>query len=144
MHLILEVWQYMDWLIWLIPLWLPIVLFSRDSVIYFDAFYVNFCLNTLSLRQDGHHFCRHFHMHFLEWKFCISNEISLKYVPWSLINNEPSFKNGLLLNRRQAIIWTNDGLDYWRMYASLSLNELTGHVTPAAITGTTVLRPYLY
>ena len=26
---------------------------------------------------------------------------------------------------RQAIIWTNDGLAYWRMYASLGLIELT-------------------
>ena len=26
--------------------------------------------------------------------------------------------------RHQAIIWTNDGLHYWRIYASLDLNEL--------------------
>ena len=26
---------------------------------------------------------------------------------------------------RQAIIWTNDGLVYWRIYASLGFNELT-------------------
>ena len=32
--------------------------------------------------------------------------------------------NGLALNRRQAIIWTNDGLGYWCIYVSLSLNEL--------------------
>ena len=25
----------------------------------------------------------------------------------------------------QAIIWTNDGLVYWRIYASLGPNELT-------------------
>ena len=25
---------------------------------------------------------------------------------------------------RQTIIWTNDGLVYWRIYASLGLNEL--------------------
>ena len=33
--------------------------------------------------------------------------------------------NGLALNKRQSIIWTNDGLVYWRICASLSLNELT-------------------
>ena len=33
--------------------------------------------------------------------------------------------NGLAPNRRQAIIWTNDGLIYWHIYASLSLNELS-------------------
>ena len=32
--------------------------------------------------------------------------------------------NGLVPTRRQAIIWTNDGLSYWRIYASLGLNEL--------------------
>ena len=34
--------------------------------------------------------------------------------------------NGLAPNRRQAIIWTNGDLDYWRIYASLGLNELNG------------------
>ena len=32
--------------------------------------------------------------------------------------------NGLAPNRQQAIIWTNDCLGYWCIYASLSLNEL--------------------
>ena len=31
--------------------------------------------------------------------------------------------NGLVPNRQQAIIWTNDGLVYWGIYASLGLNE---------------------
>ena len=33
--------------------------------------------------------------------------------------------NGLAPNRRQAIIWTNDGIVYWRIYASPGHNELT-------------------
>ena len=33
--------------------------------------------------------------------------------------------NGLAPNRRQAIIWINDGLVNWRIYASLDLNELS-------------------
>ena len=32
--------------------------------------------------------------------------------------------NGLSLNRRQPIIWTNDGVVCWSTYASLGLNEL--------------------
>ena len=32
--------------------------------------------------------------------------------------------NGLTPSRRQAVIWTNDGSLYRRMYASLGLNEL--------------------
>ena len=31
---------------------------------------------------------------------------------------------------RQAIIWTNDGLVYLRIYASLILNELNPYKTP--------------
>ena len=27
-------------------------------------------------------------------------------------------------NKRRVIIWTSDGLVYWRIYASLGLNEL--------------------
>ena len=34
--------------------------------------------------------------------------------------------NGLAPTRRQAIIWTKDGLAYWRIYESLGLNELSG------------------
>ena len=33
-------------------------------------------------------------------------------------------ENGLAPRRRQAIIWINGGLVYWRMYASVGLNEL--------------------
>ena len=36
--------------------------------------------------------------------------------------------NGLAPNRRQAIIWTNEGPVYWRMYASLDHNLLRGWV----------------
>ena len=32
--------------------------------------------------------------------------------------------NGLASTKRQPIIWTNDGLGYQRIYASLGLNEL--------------------
>ena len=32
--------------------------------------------------------------------------------------------NGLAPNWRQAIMWTYDGIDHWRMYTSLGFNEL--------------------
>ena len=32
--------------------------------------------------------------------------------------------NGLSPTKRQVIIWTNGGIIYWRIYASLDLNEL--------------------
>ena len=33
--------------------------------------------------------------------------------------------NGLVLNRQQTIIWTNDGQVYWWIYVSLGLDELS-------------------
>ena len=55
----------------------------------------------------------------------ISINISLKFVPKGLINNIPAYcsDNGLAPSRRQAIIWTNDGLftdAYMRHSASMS------------------------
>ena len=44
--------------------------------------------------------------------------------------------NGLAPSRRQAIIWINDGLIYWRIYASLSVNEMIYNGIP--ILGKTV------
>ena len=35
--------------------------------------------------------------------------------------------NDLAPNRRQAIIWTNGGMFYWRIHASLGINELSLH-----------------
>ena len=54
-------------------------------------------LSTLRLRQDGRQFSR-WH---IQMKLTISSD------------------NGLVPNRRQAIIWTNDCLVYRRTYASL-------------------------
>ena len=42
---------------------------------------------------------------------------------WLLVSNGSD--NGLLPIRRQTIIWTNDGLVYWSIYASLCLDDLT-------------------
>ena len=50
-------------------------------------------------------------------------EISLKFVPHGPINNITD--NGLAPIRRQAIIWTHDGLLLWQIYAWLSLTEVT-------------------
>ena len=60
-------------------------------------------------------------MHFLEWQLWISVAISLKFVPKCPINNIPA-----LLGADQATIhYLNKWwLVYWRIYASLGLNEL--------------------
>ena len=59
---------------------------------------------------------RYFQMHICEGKFCI-----LKFLPQHLINNKPGigWYNGLVPNRRQAIIWTSAVLIHWRIYSAL-------------------------
>ena len=52
---------------------------------------------------------------FMNEKFCISIQISLKFVPKDPIDNNPA----LAPNRRQAIIWTNADRIHWRIYAAL-------------------------
>ena len=58
-------------------------------------------------------------------------QISLKLVLKGPINNiaalEVAARDGLVPNQKQheqAILWTNDGIVYSRVYASLGLNEL--------------------
>ena len=69
---------------------------------------------------------RYLRIHFLErkllhfkWYFIVMCPFgaNLQYV---IIGSD----NTLAPNRRQAIIWTNDGPVYWRIYASLGLNKL--------------------
>ena len=79
-------------------------------------------LNTLRPRQNGRHFADDiFNCIFLNENFWISN-ISLKCVPYGLIEKYVivGSDNGLAPNKRQAIIWSNGGLVYWRIYASVN------------------------
>ena len=71
--------------------------------------------NTFGLIQDGRLFSI-FKCMFLNEKGWISIKISLKFVAKSSINNKWALV--------QIIIWTNGGLVYWYIYASLGLNEL--------------------
>ena len=47
------------------------------------------------------------------------------HLTYSIIGSD----NSLAPNRRQAIIWTNDGLCFWCIFTSLGLGELT-HTRP--------------
>ena len=70
---------------------------------------------TLRARQDGHHFADDILKCVIaNENFCISNKISLKYVPWGLTDNKPSLVQimGCRRKRRRTIIWTNDGIVY--------------------------------
>ena len=62
--------------------------------------------------QNGRHFAHKvLRCIFVNEKFCILIEISLKFVPKGPIDNNPALglDNGLALNRPKAIIWTNGG-----------------------------------
>ena len=65
-------------------------------------------------------------MHFLEWKLLYFEsdftEVCSLRSNWQLISIGTG--NGLASNRWQAIIWTNDGLVYWRISASVLLDDL--------------------
>ena len=58
------------------------------------------------------------------WEFLI-NFTEICYLGSNWQYGSIGSDNGLVPDRQQAIIWTSDGLDYWRIYASLSPNELT-------------------
>ena len=76
--------------------------------------------------------------HILRYNFlygtsCVLTQISLKFVPKVPIDNKgPNNKGsnnldldkGLAEYRRHAIIWTNDGLVWLYIYASLGLDEI--------------------
>ena len=83
------------------------------------------CINTLNPRQNGCHFAdKIFKLIFLHENSCI-------YIHWNWFSRvhlklgSIGSNDVLVWNRRQAIIWTNDGLIYWCIYASLSLHGLT-------------------
>ena len=66
-------------------------------------------VNTLRPKQNGRHIPDDIFKHiFLIENVWISIKISLKFVHKGPIDNNPA-DNGLVRNRLQAIIWTNDG-----------------------------------
>ena len=68
----------------------------------------------------------HFQMHFLECKlmnFKYFTEMCSLLFSWQYVIIGSN--NSLVPNRQQAIIWTNVGQVYWRIYSSLGPNELT-------------------
>ena len=66
-------------------------------------------------------------MHFLEWKYTNFDYDFTEICSWGFDWQHSSIGlvNGLALARWQAIIWTNDGLGYRSIYASLGLSEFS-------------------
>ena len=67
-------------------------------------------------------------MHFLEWK-CMALKISLKSVPNVRINNIPAVVQMMAGRRPSDKPWSEPMIVYWRIYASLGLNELSMGIT---------------
>ena len=66
-------------------------------------------------------------MHFPQWKL-VYFFLKLIKICFREINKQESnigSDNGLAPNRRQAIILTNDGFVYWRIYPPVGLDELS-------------------
>ena len=82
-------------------------------------------VNSSPPGQNGRHFAGNiFRCIFVNEKFCILIQISLKFVPkWQYVSI--GLGNGLAPNRRQAITWTNDDLVHWCIYVALGGDELT-------------------
>ena len=59
---------------------------------------------------------------FLNENCCILSQLTLEWSnqQYVIIGAD----NGVVSNGRQAIIWTNDGLVYWRISASLGFDQL--------------------
>ena len=56
-------------------------------------------------------------------------QFSLKFVPKAPIDNNTALVQILAwrLNRRQAIIWTHDGLGWWRIYCMIFMHRIPCH-----------------
>ena len=65
----------------------------------------------------------HFQMHFCELKYMNFDNDFAEVVPGGPFNNIPAFVH-VMAWCRPGVIWTNDSPVYWRIYASLSLNDL--------------------
>ena len=88
--------------------------------------YYQLKLNTLGPRQNGRRFADGTFKHiFLNENVRISIKISLKFVPKGPINNNPALVQ--IMAWRRFTMWTKK-LVYWRIYASLRLNELRNEI----------------
>ena len=91
--------------------------------------------NTLRPRQNGRHFADDtFKRIFLNENVRIPIKISMKFVPKGPINNIPALVQIMAWRRPGDNHYLNQWwLVYWRIYASLGLNELTSHISKVSV-----------
>ena len=93
-------------------------------------------IDRLGLRQNGCYFPGDiFKCILLNENIWISIKISMKFVSKDSINNIPTLVKIMAWCpiRWKAIIWTYDGVAYWRIYASLDPNELNWFILSTVI-----------
>ena len=93
-------------------------------------------IDRLGLRQNGGYFPGDiFKCILLNENIWISIKISMKLVSKDLINNIPALVKIMAWYpiRWKAIIWTYDGVAYWRIYASPDPNELNWFILSTVI-----------
>ena len=87
-----------------------------------------FRFDTLRPPENGRHFADCIFKFIFLYEDCfMSIQISPNLVPNDPINNKPALVQIMVPKKRHAITKTNDGLVYWRTYASLDLVELIDH-----------------
>ena len=102
-------------------------------------------VNTSRPRQNGRHVADDISSAF-SWMKIFEFRLKFHWIMFLTVNwqyGSIGSDDGLAPTRRQAIIWTNDGQVWWRIYASLGLNELSNLITIklwANITKYTVIR----
>ena len=86
-------------------------------------------------------FCgKHFQKHFVEWKvWLIVHQRLFLGIQLTTRHHLGNLGNGLAPIRQHTIIWINDGLLWWCIYASLSISEL--NIRKAVLSS---LREFLY
>ena len=96
-----------------------------------NMIFVSLELNTLRPKHNGHHIADDISFFFLAENVQISIKISLKFVPNDPINNIPALFQIMACRLVGAKPLSETMLEYqwwlvyWRIYASLGLNELT-------------------
>ena len=94
-----------------------------QSINIYWYFKCTWFMNTLRPRQHVRHLADDI-FKFLNENIWISIAVSLMFNPKDAINNNLTLGQ----TRRQVIIWTNDVIIYWRIYASLGPSELIQNV----------------
>ena len=107
-------------------------------------------LTLLSLDKSSPFRRRHFQTHFHGWKVLYFDSNFTEVCPYGFNRQWVSINsgNGLILNKRQVIKWSNTGPGHWRIYTVLGGDKLTrpidshdlfSHIRQICVSGTEII-----